>query len=378
MITGAGDRLRALDDLAWDMIKFAYAPGSYSNMVTKRKRHMEFCYLFDLTPFPVTEWQCVRFTTYLSFWFKSPQSIKNYVSGICILNKLNGFGKVQRNILYRNAIRGIRRQLKHKTKQAEPMTRELLLKIVEIVDIDNDKELAIWVCMLFSFNLFLRKSNLVPESRIHDEQFQLSRKDLRYHNKVLLTHIKWSKTDQFCSKPLQLPMVLTKDSPICPVKWVLYMTKTIPALGTHNLFSFVDGGKVVPVTYGDLTLQMRIWLKKVGVNNYRSFSSHSLRRGGCTAAFEKGVPEISIRTLGNWASDAYKRYIKYHIGSKASGVDHVQQFLVWLQGQCGMFGRGRTAILPRVEHQKERLLAELQKGPPTTTRQKDCDTRNPA
>ena len=115
-------RLMALDDMAWDMIKLFYAPGSYSNLVTKRKRYMEFCLIFEVTPFPVTQWQCVRFATYLSFWFKSPQSIKNYVSGVCILNELNGFEKVIRGTLYRNVIRGIRRHLKHQVKRAQPIT----------------------------------------------------------------------------------------------------------------------------------------------------------------------------------------------------------------------------------------------------------------
>ena len=40
-------RLMALEDLAWDYVKFSYAPGSYSNLVTKRKRYMEFCTIFQ-------------------------------------------------------------------------------------------------------------------------------------------------------------------------------------------------------------------------------------------------------------------------------------------------------------------------------------------
>ena len=62
-------RLIALEDLAWDYIKFSYAPGTYSNLVTKRKWYSEFCCIFQLTTFPVTQWQIVRFATYLSLWF---------------------------------------------------------------------------------------------------------------------------------------------------------------------------------------------------------------------------------------------------------------------------------------------------------------------
>ena len=101
----------ALEDLAWDYIKFSYAPGSYSNMVMKRKWYNEFCTIFQLNPFPLTQWHIVRFVTYLSLWFTSVHSIKNYVSGICMLNELNGLDKVTRGALYRNVIRGIQREL---------------------------------------------------------------------------------------------------------------------------------------------------------------------------------------------------------------------------------------------------------------------------
>ena len=137
--------------------------------------------IFNINPFPVTEWNCVRFAAYLSFWFKSVQSIKNYVSGICIINDINGFPKVVRSTVYKNVIRGLRRQLQHTVKQAKPMTTELLNKMVHLVNVKNEKEIATWVAILFGFNLFLRKSNLVPDLRIHDQKFQLSRQDIRYH-----------------------------------------------------------------------------------------------------------------------------------------------------------------------------------------------------
>ena len=128
-----------LKDLAWDYIKFSYAPGSYSNLVTKRKQYTEFCTIFQLNPFPLTQWQIVRFATYLSLWFKSVQSIKNYVSGICMLNELNGYDKVIRGSLYKNVIRGIRCELKQVSQQAELITRQMLAEICKIIDPTNEK-----------------------------------------------------------------------------------------------------------------------------------------------------------------------------------------------------------------------------------------------
>ena len=57
-------------------------------------------------------------------------------------------------------------------------------------------------------------------------------------------------------------------------------------------------------------------MQRIGETNVERFSSHSLRRGGITRSFESGVPEITIKTLGNWASDAYKRYINITLESR--------------------------------------------------------------
>lgn len=72
-----------------------------------------------------------------------------------MLNELNGFAKVIRGYLYRNVIRGIRRELCTTERRAEPITRKLLYEICDVVDVLDEKELAMWVAMLFGYNLFL-------------------------------------------------------------------------------------------------------------------------------------------------------------------------------------------------------------------------------
>ena len=94
------------------------------------------------------------------------------------------------------------------------------------------------------------------------------------------------------------------------------MLEKIKARAQHNLFSFHEGNSVQPVTYSQLMKQMRTWLEKAGVQHVHRFTSHSMRQGGSTEAFENGVPEITIKTLGNWASSAYCRYIDITLDSR--------------------------------------------------------------
>ena len=94
------------------------------------------------------------------------------------------------------------------------------------------------------------------------------------------------------------------------VHWLKIMLQRIPVQGLHNLFLFTDAkGNLVLVTYRDLTVQMRQWLKKIGITNHMSFSSHSLRRGGSCHAFNNDIPDSMIKLLGDWASNAYQHYI---------------------------------------------------------------------
>ena len=129
---------------------------------------------------------------------------------------------------------GIRRLLQHEIKRAQPVTQEMLLQMVDLVDIEDQRQLSIWVSILFGFHLFLRKSNLVPVKRKHDVLHQLSRADIRYAEEVLVAEIKWSKMNQFGEK-LRVPVIRDRASPIDPVLWLLFMIKKIPAQGYHNL-----------------------------------------------------------------------------------------------------------------------------------------------
>ena len=45
-------------------------------------------------------------------------------------------------------------------------------------------------------------------------------------------------------------------------------------------------------------------LKSSGVNS-SLYSGHSFRRGGSTRAYQVGVPVDTIRTIGDWKSNAY-------------------------------------------------------------------------
>ena len=124
-------------------------------MHTHSKRYSQFCTTFELNRFPVTQWNLVRFATFLSFHFRSPKAIDNYVASICTINELSGFGKVVKGLHLRKALAGLKRKMRHKERPTKPFTFELLHKILAHVDFSSIKQLVCWVALVFAFHLFL-------------------------------------------------------------------------------------------------------------------------------------------------------------------------------------------------------------------------------
>ena len=81
----------------------------------------------------------------------------------------------------------------------------------------------------------------------------------------------------------------------------------------HPLFGI---GSKVAFTYPQFQLKLRKVLKKAGYRE-KAFSSHSMRRGSATFAHRAGVPKELIQVHGDWASDAYKRYLEYPVEIRA-------------------------------------------------------------
>ena len=111
-----------LERLSWDMIKFSYAEKSLDNMHIQKTKFVDFCTVFGYKPFPTTEWLLVRYATYLSFKFTSQRSIKNYVNTICIINELSGYGVVKTGVHLKKCLTGIKRKLRHITRQPKPFS----------------------------------------------------------------------------------------------------------------------------------------------------------------------------------------------------------------------------------------------------------------
>ena len=110
------------------------------------------------------------------------------------------------------------------------MTPEILLKISDILNFSNANDLVCWCIFLFGFFLLARKSNLVPTTRKYlSERKFLSRQGVLDKGDFLIVKFRWTKIIQKGEIILEIPLVQTSDSVLCPVKAYRLMCKAGPA-----------------------------------------------------------------------------------------------------------------------------------------------------
>ena len=176
--------------------------------------------------------------------------------------------------------------------------------------------------MFISFRIFLlaRKSNLVPTTLqdLKDPKFLL-RGDVSIEKHKLLVKMKWTKTIQFGQRVLSSPLVVVKNSTLCPVAAFNDMISKIPAGPGSPLFVLKSGK---PVTYNIYLKKLREILSKCEVDP-NSYSTHSFRRGMASFAFRLNVSADKIQLLGDWSSDAYKKYLHMSLEDKVEIAEFI-------------------------------------------------------
>ena len=159
-------------------------------------------------------------------------------------------------------------------------------------------------------------------------EFQLLRRQILVSPSMLLLVINKTKTIQFGERTLKIPVLAIPGLLLCPVSWYKTLVNTIPAPGDLPALIIPEKGELKPYTYSRFQKRLKSSLSTIGKDS-KIFSSHSMRTGGATSAFNAEVPSDMIQKQGDWVSEAYLRYIKiFHVSRLrlANG-----QWLTWFR-----------------------------------------------
>ena len=289
------------------------------------KTFLVFCFYFNLPWLPTTSEVVCLYAQFLSQSFRATSSIRNYVSGVKTLHSLLELDIAMfQTTELKLALKGLARLKPHCPKQAAPITPHILRAMAGHMDFSLPEHRVYWALFLFAFFTFARKSNLVSSPKSNN---QVRRGDIKVRKSGLLVCFRWSKTNQFGSRKHFVPVVAIPGSILCPVQAYKKMISLVPGGPDSPAFLLPHpDSEPTPVSYPQLQVFLRHIVSRTGLDSSQ-FSSHSFRRGGATWAFRSRVPGELIKSHGDWASDAYLKYLDLTIDQRLTVAQTMVQSL---------------------------------------------------
>ena len=117
-------------------------------------------------------------------------------------------------------LQSIKRKLANVPFQVLPITPQILKDLYNFIDISIPADLALWSSFLLAFYCLFRKSNVAPKSfQNFNSTKELSRKKLCYlaDLNIVLVYSNFSKTNQFMSREITIPLCENKVQALDPV-----------------------------------------------------------------------------------------------------------------------------------------------------------------
>jgi hypothetical protein len=219
----------------------------------------------------------------------------------------------------RRHLEGLRRLRGEATCRKLPVGPLMLLHFARVLPA-GDRWLAAFVCCVIGVFGMLRRSNLVVGGlSLFGQAKHITRGDVtvdpaRY---ALCIAVRFSKTLQHQNRvhTVWIQGDPRPSAPLDPVRlWEGYVARA-PAPATAPAFCFPEGAGVSPLTYGDLAACIKTLVRLVGLDPSQ-YSTHSLRRGGATAAFQAGASPFAIKDAGDWRGATFEIYLSLSPGDK--------------------------------------------------------------
>jgi integrase len=228
-----------------------------------------------------------------------PATLDRRLVAISKAHKVRGLDNPTRSELVRATRRGIKRVVGIKQRQAAPLLKEDLHRVVDAMGA-RPKDIRDRALLLIGFHGAFRRSELVA----------LRREDVEFTPSGLVIQIRRSKTDQYqAGRRINVPI---GDQEHCPVvaleRWL-----SLAAIERGPFFRRVDRhGNVLETGISSEVVGLILKERVAAAGLDRSkYTGHSLRAGFATDSALAGVASWEIRRQTGHASDAMVyRYIR--------------------------------------------------------------------
>ena len=255
---------------------------------------------------PVSPQTVICFLEFMSLT-SSYEHLKHLLSSIKFLHLAYDMDFPCKNFQVDMTMQGLKRRLAHVPFQVLPITPRVLRAIYKHLDMRKDEDLGLWCSYLVAFYGLLRKKNVVPEGNNHEPTKVLSRRNFKIDltKNVIFMYIGFSKTNQFGSRDLVLPIPGNSDNALDPVRHLSELFRRVEVPQSAPAFSY---NPTKFIKYSTFTSRLKILLVKAGFPASQ-YSGHSFRRGGASFLHACGASALMVQAAGDWSSSCFTRYI---------------------------------------------------------------------
>jgi integrase len=136
--------------------------------------------------------------------------------------------------------------------------------------------------------------------------------DVQFKQSGVMIYVPQSKTDQAGQGQWVFVAACEREGLMCPVVALQWLREFYVQQGESVSVGTVFRGRAaaaVPLAKTTVAVRLRKALEIVGVEGWRLYAAHSLRRGGATWAVRQGGPLRQVQIMGRWKSDVVREYL---------------------------------------------------------------------
>ncbi len=238
------------------------------------------------------------------------KTIKGYLAGLRSLRLECTLGEAQLKVyshpILQRIIKGFRRIYgEGDTRERQPITRDILLKLISRFDQTAFEGANLHAAFCLAFAGFLRMGEFTYDKVESDfSSWNLTRGSVSFSEDRLFLVIPSCKTDPF-RRGIILTISAANDD-ACAVASLNSLFTRFPKANNQPLFA----NQVGTFSRNYVTKKLQ---EEVRVLGYEwNYTSHSFRRGAATSARLAGLSEDEVQLLGRWKSNCYRLYIETH------------------------------------------------------------------
>jgi hypothetical protein len=166
-------------------------------------------------------------------------------------------------------------------------------------------------CNFNGFFYFFCSSTLMPRTKNLEGSGHLLRSDVSLNSNSFQVSLRFSKTRQFNDTVLVYPVQEIPGSLFCPVKAWQAHVEASPTPPNAPAFLWQGGAFLY---YSLFSTELQSLVSLAGIQ--KLIRPHSLRCGGASKSLRVGVSPLLIKLQGDWASDAWLRYVKIGVDQR--------------------------------------------------------------